>query len=384
MNTRKPFIVIQRSIDEAVNELPVVRLFDRPVAPIDLFVGAAGFEERVLAIPKQLLAQGAQISGASLIGRYKTNVEDNGKRETELIPILQRLAAPVEFFDADSPESTNCAIRSVLGALSNGKKRLHVAFDISGASSTLIFSVLGSLLRDQRPFSLTIFYSTAKTYYEPSSGRETPVLKWAPEDMRESGVAEVEANELYPGIHHDHLPVFVIALPSMFTSRMQRCLSYLGVGPLGGGDRCVHWILPNTTEQEHRWRQDKVLQAAMALVRSGTEESDQTSLAEESFSYCDVFNYVECVRKVMKQIDAKAGSNISVVHMGTKLQGVGVALALAARSEVAIVSARPEWFDAASYSQGVGEVFCLEFTHPHEIVKGIAQVGTLTVQSTAT
>lgn len=378
MSARKRFSVHPLSIEEATSNLPSLHRLERLPSPIQLYIAAAGFEDRVLAVPQWMSVNSTRIAGAALLGRYRTNSEDNARREAEVVPLLRERGATVAMFDADSPSATSSAIRDELARAPEGP--ISVLLDISGASSTLIFSALGTLLRATRPIELTIVYATARQYHEPVSAREKPVLEWASEDFREGGVSEVEVNELYAGIHHDHLPTFVIALPSMFSARLQRCLSHLGVDALGGTDRAVHWILPTTSDAEHKWRQTRVLQTLQALCTNGDNEI-AANLVEDTVTHCDVLNYIESLRAVLKQSELHLGANLSVVHMGTKIQAVGVALALAARPEIALVSARPEWFAAATYSNGIGEVYAIELDNPVPLVDRIARIGSLEIRS---
>lgn len=383
MTSRKPFQVRKRSVEDVVAEMPHARPFDHALPPIDIFIGSAGFEERVLAIPRQLKVLGTEIEGLALLGRYRTNPEENAHREAELLPLLEQLGATPTFFDADSPEDTKRAIASALEALS--KPECHIAFDISGASSTLIFSAISSLIGSSQGVRLTVLYSAAAKYHEPETvGREDPMVLWSQGDLRETGVGEVDHNELYRGIHHDHLPGFVIAFPSMYSARLQRCLSHLGVGPLSGADDSVYWVLPMTTDGEHRWRQEQIKQALITLIHGEEDRSDEGSspraLPEDRFTHCDVADYRGCVRIVLGQIDAKSGANISVIHMGTKLQAIGVALALGGRPEVALVSARPVAFAARTYSQGVGHMLCIEFDDLSSLAQRISDVGMLDVE----
>src|SRR5690348_3728024 len=143
MNNRKPFVVTRRSIDEVVASLPQPHPFNGAVDPVDLFIGARGFEERVLAIPRQLQTAGSSIVGRALLGRYQTNEIDNAAREQELLPLLANLGVTPGYFLADSPEDIRRAIAEVLGEEASTPK--HVLLDISGASSPLIFSAIGAL-----------------------------------------------------------------------------------------------------------------------------------------------------------------------------------------------------------------------------------------------
>lgn len=388
MSQRKRFVVRTLTATEAVAALPDMRDFDGGTAPIDIYIQAAGFEERVLAIPNAILQAGSVVRGPILLGRYRTNSDDNAQRETELKPLLNAFGVG-DFvpFNADSPESTSSAIKN---ALEGKADNVHIAFDISGASSTLILSVMAVLLCSGRTMRLSIFYATAAKYHEPNeAAHRQPTIKWGDTDLSEVGVSEVEVNELYPGRHHDHLPTFVIALPSTAPARMKRCLGYLGIEPLSGTEDRVHWILPSTDNPEHKWRQKAVMQAVLDIVYGESHNAERErhgakaliELPRGLIEYSDVGNYRECARALIELIDAKAGHNISLIHLGTKVQGIGVALAMAARQEVALVSARPQAFAASTYSDGIGKMFALTIDNPVAVVRHLSAIGTIKVEA---
>jgi hypothetical protein len=282
--------------------------------------------------------------------------------------------------DADSPSKTNEAIQSLLTQAAQRSKPVRVALDISGASSTFIFSMMGALARSTVQLSVSVFYATASVYHEPALGRDTPATQWSLDDLRETGVSDVQVNELFPGIHHDHLPVAAIAVPSMFATRLERCLSFLNVDTLTAPDPNVHFILPSTTDIEHQWREDRAREAVEALVRANPDESTTPAVLKR-MQRCDVFIYTDILRAALKLIEDNAGRNCSVIHMGTKLQAIGMALALAARTEVALVGARPGSFAAATYSDGIGTLYRIDLGDIHDVVAKLAKVGSLDVQA---
>jgi hypothetical protein len=383
MSVRKKFIVRRHSLDDALATLPPMEKYEGAIKDIDLFICAAGFEDRVLAVPSNLKSVSKKIVKFALIGRYKTNPEENLKKEGSLNPILMSLGAKLNYFHADSPEETHKAIQSAILDLSK-ESALHIALDISGGSSTFIISALNSLLRSDINLDVTIFYTTADVYHAPkTTNAENPIAVWTEEDMRELGVDSVTTNELIPGIHHDHMPNYVIAIPSMFTARMQRGLSHLGIGNLSGADESVYWILPSTEDSSHQWRQSQVEKSLLRMI-NGDSEADELavqSLPDGSWSYCDALDYIDCTRTVMSQIDTHFNHNISIIHVGSKLQAVGVSLALAARREVSVVNTRPQSFSAATYSKGQGQIYCIRLENLQAIAIKLAGVGSIDIKS---
>lgn len=379
-NQRKPFVVRRVKASGVVAALPILEEFSAPRTPLDVLVVAAGFEDRVLQAPKCLVASGQRVSGPILIAKYATNESDNSRRLSELAPLLMQLAQTTVEFDAEDPSKTGQAIRSAISGIP-GDRRAHVAFDISGASSTLILSTLVALSSLDRSLMVTIYYATAETYDAKPNSREE--LRLRPNNCREHGVSRVSHNELCAGLHHDHLPAMVIALPSMYMDRMESCLSHLNVGPMTGSSDNLFWILPSTEAEEHKWRQQearKSVEILMHKYQGGEGDPPLGIVQEDQVKTCDVSSYQHCLELVVEQIDLHQGRNISVVHMGTKIQAIGVALAVAARQEVAVVTARPTEFNAQAYSSGVGTLQQLVFDDYRGAVAAVVDIGTIKVE----
>lgn len=382
VSARKPFLVKAASVEDAVAQLPTLEEWTGSLDDdVDLLIVSRGFEKRACAFPEDLAKRGVKVRGSILLGRYRTNAQDNDHRAEELMPFLDAIATSAHTqCDADTPSEVREAIHAALDKLPDSAP-CHVAFDISACSSTFILSVLLTLMAMDRPLKLTVLYATAAIYHTPKdedTGR--PVIQWAEADQREQGVSDVGINELQTGIHHDHLPGFAIAVPSMFGTRLQRCLAYLGLDSLSTEEQEVFWLLPDTDSEDHKWRHDAVMRTVLAIM-SCSEEEVAADLPPEAFGHCGALDYKECTRLVMREVDRRAGTNVSMIHMGTKLQAVGIALALSARPEVSLAYARPEAFTAKSYSDGVGTLRKIVFGNLRQNVERLARIGTLQVEA---
>lgn len=381
MTVRKKFIVKKKNISDALAMLPELKNLHDQHIDLDIFIGACGFEERILAVPTALIERKVEINQKILLGVYETNPSDNKKRKKEFIPKLKKLCKLIEYFDAESPEDIYRAVSIAIGEKSTGQA-INVGLDISGSSATLIMSAISSLIRTGANINLRIFYTTAALYHEPTAASlDEPVAVWSPSDLREVGVIDVSANELAPGIQHDHLPSYVIALPSMFPARLQRGLSFLGMGTLSGADENVYWILPTTDDPKHQWRQEQVKISLLNMMYGASEGDTPPSLPAEQWDHCDVLDYRGCIRLIMNQIESHSTSNISVIHSGTKIQAVGVALALSARREVALIKCRPQSFSADHYSSGVGSIYMIHITNLQEANLALSEVGSFNVEN---
>lgn len=375
---RKRFLVRTVTASDCLCNLPDLQPYAPSAGYLDFFIVAAGFEERVLEVPRRLRDNGTPVNGEILVANYRTNVSDNQRRYKELEPTLASFGVVMTGFDADDPLEVVSAITDALQR--RPSTALRVGFDVSGASSTLILAVMAALSRLSQPITLTVFYTTAETYDQPrTDGRETLVL----EEQRETGIGTEPLSVPFGGHHHDHLPVSVIALPSLYTGRLEACLAHLNVGPITGSADNLYWLLPATGADEHKWRQDHTLQAVRELMLRLQGREDEGAESEviraDDMATCDVLDYADTARRLVDRIDDLPGRNISIVHMGSKLQAIGVALAAAARSEVAVLTVRPASFNASKYSAGIGQTFVLHFPDLDAVVKSIAGIGTLDV-----
>lgn len=381
MTARKRFILKKKNVSDALAVLPELKLLQDQYIELDIFIGSCGFEQRILAVPEALYERNVKVTKKILLGVYETNPQDNKKRKKEFIPKLKKLNKIIEYFDAESPDEVFKAISVAVGE-KKISQAINVGLDISGSSATLIMSTILSLIRTGVDIDLRIFYATAALYHEPTAASiNEPVAVWSPRDLREVGVIDVSANELAPGIQHDHLPSYVIALPSMFPARLQRGLSFLGIGTLSGADENVYWVLPTTDDPKHQWRQEQVKISLLHMIYGDSEEDASPALPAEQWEYCDVLDYRGCIRIIMNQIESHSSSNISVIHSGTKVQAVGVALALSSRREVALIKSRPQSFSADQYSSGIGDVYMIHIEDLQGVNLALSEVGSFNVEN---
>lgn len=378
MLNRKSFGVRRITAAEGTNDLPRLSSYQSIGKAIDVFIVAAGFEERSLAMSSKLSEEGARVRGRVLVGSYSTNHSDNSERYLQLRPILSSFGADIVEFPADDPTSTVSQVR--LAIEEHGGPSPHVVFDVSGASSTLIINTLAAIFSTSTDVALTLLYAEAESYdCLDDAGRGA----LDPSSRRESGVSGDPVSGPFTGHHHDHLPSSVIALPSMYTGRLEACLAHLNVGPITGSEDNLFWILPTTTADQHKWRQDRTRSAVELLIRRLQGRDDFSGLdggiRPDDMVVCDTLDYAETAKVIVSRIDALPGRNISIAHMGSKMQAVGVALAVSARSEAAVLTVRPASFNAKSYSAGIGRLHSLHFDSVRSTKSALASIGSLEV-----
>lgn len=370
MTARKLFSVRARSVEEAMLEFPSIDPVESFEFSADLLVIAAGFEERASAFPRILSEKPASKFHTVLVGRYQTNPEDNARRFSQVEPMLHRMSSNIKEVDADVPEDV---LRSMLG-ISDATKITSVLFDISGASSSFVFSIIGAISQVIPEANVVIVYAEAARYSASRKSLEGDEMAESPE----FGVATVWNNAIFPGRHQDSAGSHIIAFPSHSVLRVARCLNFCGEAVESLAERNVLWVLPRTTSEEHAWRRGETIDVIRKLMAQSNVESDDgssRSICEETQVDCDTHSPADAARIVLKEADARSGQNLYLVHMGSKMQAVGAALAVAARSEISVVHARPQKFVPSAYSDGVGRKYVFKIGSMEKMVKSLSTVG---------
>lgn len=359
----------------------------------DVFLTSLGFEERAVSIPaflsQRLAASNPKV--LCLLAQYSSNLEDNEVNRGQLLQHLSTFCDETRTLPADQPGDLSVALQESLTRRKPADRPLHVVVDISTASGNLTLSIMSALIEwaEASPLHLTIAYSEPEEYFptwdEYASDSEKLVLTACkPGDnssVHEFGVAEVDFNELYPGKNIENREEFIIAVPAYRTERLSRCLQTLTDQPLADPDKFIFWIFGVPPETGRKFRLDMQRRVITSLLRSmsGHEHDGIKAvvLSTENSAEASTLHYADILRIAIEAIDREAGKNISVVHMGSKMQAVGMSLALAARSEVTVCHARPDRYNAALYSRGIGSTWGVGIANLGELVSQVRRIGTL-------
>jgi hypothetical protein len=386
----KTAFVRRIGFDDILASLPLVQAWDGRGLDPDLFICALGFEERALTAAQAMgcaLGSGRTAERCALIGLYPTNHSDNEKNRAPLLKAVHGFAHTADYVAADTPEEVRRAVFKSLARLTG--ERHHVVFDLSAASGTFILSVIASLIAARRDVTLDIVYSEPEQYFPKREDFDHRLEKLIAdaispgddESFMEQGVAMVEPSELHPGVNVENRPDHVIAVPAFRTSRLIRCLAHISDQPLAAPLDSIFWILGEPPATDLKWRHDLqsriVNRQLAALVGKEPGAEHAPDLCAKNHATCSTRDYREILRAVVTQVDAKGGENVWLVHMGSKLQAVGVAFSLAVRSEVTVLRARPEQFNPTKYSKGVGTSWRIQFGSLAAVVDLLARVGTL-------
>lgn len=375
-------------------KLPEPRLWDGNMIAPDVLIVAIGFEERAAAISKELGQRLAPESTAvALLGRYDSNADDNACNDGIIREALGKFCQKLRTFSADSPTDILGVVGSAIQDLASGRQRVRVAFDISGSSSTVILSVMAAIASVRHLVDLDILYTEPETYAPSKSEFECnleglicgALAEGNDESFVEQGVSDVDANELYAGHSVENRPDRVLAIPSFRTSRLLRCLSYASDQPIVSPQESIYWILGEPPASGLKWRyelQKRIVERQLAVMM-GREPGEVTAqaLTKSNSVVASTRDYREILKILLNEISLHAGANLSLVHMGSKLQGIGVALALHVRSEVALLHARPKRFNVDKYSKGVSTLWRIEFGDFAGILEELKKVGQIELQT---
>lgn len=373
--------------------LTEVQPFDLTESPIDVFICALGFEDRALAIATRLAQfdwYKANPVHKGIICSYTTNTLENElKREALQCAISQFCSSTLEL-PSDLPGDLAQGLRNELTSARKSNDGIRVMLDISAASGNLILSVMHVLaeISTDCPITLSIAYSEPAEYFPSEEnyqeqGEELVLRSCCKGDNNsphEHGVSQVEINELYPGTSQENRPEYIIVIPSYRTERLAHCLQRLTDEPLSNPDQFIHWILGVPPTQERLWRlewQQRVIRRLLSDLAGGHEESGSRALTSENHSCASTLDYRQIMKILVERIDGNLGKNISLIHMGSKLQAIGVSLALAARSEITVCYARPARYNTNQYSGGIGPAWQIQFTDFAEVVSSMRKIGTL-------
>jgi hypothetical protein len=391
--TDKGVVVRRLGYEDVQTLLPEAQPWDGTCAGADLFICPLGFEDRACAVPQLLAAtlpEGA--IKVSLLAGYDSNVEENECNGSKIRIALRHLSPRTQTFCADVPQETQHTIDEVLVDLKNPDGKTRVIFDISGASATLVMSVMAALLAHADSISLLVLFAEAQSYFPTQHQYDTDIEGLIQQGLAdgdetsfaEQGVSDVDTNELYPGHSVENRPDHIIAIPSLRTARLVGCVVRIGEQPMASAGKSLFWIL-SEPPGPLRWRLDlqkRIVRRQLAKM-SGREHTadDAPTLDEKNSTVCSTRDYRDVLGTLIDQVDAAGGMNLSLVNMGTQLQSVGVSLALHVRDELTVLRSRPKRFNVSQYTSGVGPMWKIEFDALPALLDGLRQIGTLQLQT---
>lgn len=394
MISEKEGAVRRICFDDVYAVLPQVEQWSGSTEAADVFITARGFEERATAISSSLSRQFKEHSTCiALIGCYDSNSAENDRNAEAMETALKEFCSEQRFFCAENPAEIKNTIVETIQEVGKKKDHVRVIIDISGSSGTLILSAMAALFSIPQSIELEVVYaepleySPTKSDYErrPEETIKEGLSEGDDQSYAEQGVSDVDVNELYPGHTVENRRDRVIAIPSLRTSRLVRCLSHVGDQPLVAPAESIFWILGDPPSEKFKWRLDLqrmiILRQLSTMVGKGASDADAPYFSDSNLSTVSTRDYRDILKSLLFQIDSYAGSNLWLIHMGSKLQAIGVSLALFVRSEVTVLRARPKQFNVTKYSRGVGTLWRLRFDDTSKLLGQLRRVGQIELQS---
>lgn len=359
------------------------------VESADVFICALGFENRTTAFGDRQAAIGFRRLGRlAVYCEYNTNNADNNANRAPLVDFLSNCFDRQVSVRADDSAQLQAQLSAELvSVVPEGGAPLSVVVDISAASGNLILSLFAVLfqLSKVHPLSCRVVYAEAGSYFPSAAdyaahGDALVQQACASGDaasLHEYGVEEVEVNELYPGSEFEGREDIIVAIPAYRTERLARCLRRLSNEPILKIGERVLWILGQPPDEGMAFRLDFQKRLVNRMLQSEDGGVNSSGLTPDNMSITSTLDYRQTTKLLIGIVDQHMGKTLSLVHMGSKMQGLGVALALAVRSEVAVCYARPTSFNPERYSGGVGSFWEVDFVDLGEVAIQLAKIGTL-------
>jgi hypothetical protein len=394
MAERKLGSIKSYSYIEEESKLPdVVKFSSRSIVLPDIFLVALGFEKRSIEMSKVLSTifekEDCRHTKA-IVAEYRTNSGDNENNRKPLAESLNRFCEETLRIDADDPGSLFADLSREINVCYDRKKtKIRVVFDISGASGNFILSAFKVFIALAPKVHLIVLYAEAGQYFPPHemdvASYESNLSKACQlgdaSSYSEFGVRNPERNELYPGFFHDSRPDYVIAIPSFRANRILRCLQSIGDQILAAPQENIYWIFGVPPAPSNAWREqfqkDMVLQLLRSVSGSEGLHFNVSLDTTRNAASCSTLKYQEIAGKLISVADAKLGCRLSLIHMGSKMQSVGLALALAVRSEIAVTFARPDSFNPSLYSEQIGDCWQITFDNLEGVINALTKTGTI-------
>jgi hypothetical protein len=166
-------------------------------------------------------------------------------------------------------------------------------------------------------------------------------------------------------------------------NRIIRCINFISEQAISAPSSNVIWVFGEPISPEDSWRkelQKEIVIEGLKQIGSNAEEQSMNKSSESSETCC-IFDYRKIICSLFNISDSHIGKNITCIPMGSKMQSLGVALALFARNEISVTYAMPTSFTPKSYSEGVGKTWQAELGNTQKLKNLLSKIGCLTANT---
>lgn len=360
--------VKKRTLQDVINYFPSIEKIniqnELKDNEYDFYLGALGFEDRSLSIPK-LLSNSVNFSCSKVIYfKYKTNIEANSFNEPNLLNCFEKFSSSIEYIDCDEDNFTK-----ILNDKIDNKPDLKIIFDVSVCSSRLIINVLKILLG--KKIKLTILYTEAETYYPLYEEYEKNPDRF--KDELELGIAKgvqkVITSPMYPGGIKEN-PSLIVAFPTFKPERTLAIVTDIDESILLKPDKRLIWILgsPNMEEphKENRLR----------MLKEINDVGDSTAFNVSTLYYKQT---IEVLEQIYQKYNIFYHINISDV--GSKMQSIGISIFCYFRPDVSIYFAIPQEYNSNEYSKGIKDHWQIKIESMSEFVNKLNEIDSINIEN---
>lgn len=348
----------------------------------DILIIVNGFEDRSNALINQI-SKTSYKAKQVLIGKYETNKSDNENKLPELIEGIKKITNNnhVEL-KADDPLLINSVLSKHIENIKN--EIICISIDISVASDRFILSAIHTLLDSTKQIKLRIIYFEARDYHpshkEYLNDKKNSVSTILNSDTtHEHGIGKIFPSPIHPAYKSENsYSNYLIAIPTLKLSRMLAMLDDYDSSFFSDRSRdSIFWIL-GKPEQKHSWREE--LQKEVLQLGLQKQQTNDKLMDGDNTVSCSTLNYLDIMQTIVEKIDNNPRKKFTIIPMGSKMQMVGVGLALFLRSECSVLFASPKKFNAQSYSDGIGQGWSIRFENTNSLKENLKKIGCFNIQ----
>lgn len=335
---------------------------------IDLLICCAGFEERSVAILRDLESCPVR---TALIVVYPTNSREN----QPALEGFQRLGSSTDRIEL--PYARESFLRRVRAELMRWQNRdVRVVVDLSAMASYVVYRTLWALWEQLPQARLCVYYAEAGDYaptredwgafYDsvPNPNDNLSMAECYEQTYFQTrGVEETYESDTFPGRNVDPLATEVIAIPNFSLHRMKSMLAFAESQYNVRGSN-VRWYLGQPPDRvRNGWRFQ-----ALASLFNVRHEGAGVSTRD--------------YREILQRLDVlweelHTERHLVIASLGSKMQHLGTFLFLAMHRECGLLLCEPREFISDRYSTGVGPQWWLDFGVIGELRRNLESRGEL-------
>lgn len=308
----------------------------------DLFITAAGFEDRCMAALEMATIYDIKGDKKFLIFEYLPFIKENNILKIKKLLDRPNYKLSVYQYNREAPYGVfNDLIKQI------NRIEGNIFIDISGMSKLLIVQLLNLMGKSDRRYSKTTIIYTMANEYPPSIKEVEEVideLEDKPIALLSSGVYDLCIVPELSSIYMAGQPIRLIVFPSFNTQQ---------ISALRNEIQASYFSIINGIPflEKNKWR--------TKIIRT-LNNIDQIQQKEEH--YISTFDYAETLRTLLKIYDQYSVSDkLLIAPTGSKMQTVAVGILRNYLKDIQIVYPMPRTFPKPhNYTKGVLQTYELD------------------------